>query len=186
MKSAPGTTPDVKCDRPGARHRLEDPVTAVHPAAEAATAEVAAPEEPHRGALVVGGRRHELAPHRLTGPPRLPGVARGGREPGQHALAGEVTSTRDLEDPRDAVAGGGLEGHRHLALGAEPGPHDGGGGGDVADRDEERGSGAARGAQRQGDEDERRGEGPHRAARRASRLLKKRMTTALLFSTRFS
>src|SRR2546426_12317743 len=57
---------------PGTRHRLEDPVTAVHPAAEAATAQVAAPEEPHRGALVVGGRRHELAPHRLAGPPRLP------------------------------------------------------------------------------------------------------------------
>src|SRR3989454_11667233 len=54
---------------PSERHRPEDPVAAVHRPAEAAAAEVAAPEEPHPGACVGGGRRHETARHRLPAPP---------------------------------------------------------------------------------------------------------------------
>src|SRR2546427_10743738 len=101
---------------PGARHRPEDAVAAVHPPAEAPAAEVAAPEEPHRGALVVSGRRHELALRRLAGRPRLPRVARGGLEPRQDALGGEVSPARDPEDTLGAVLRGGTGGRRHTAL----------------------------------------------------------------------
>src|SRR3989441_1141932 len=139
---------------PGARHRPEDAVAAVHLPAEAPAAEVAAPDEPHPGVLVVSGRRHELALRRLAGPLRLPYVARGGLEPPQHALGGEVSPARDPEDTLGAIARGRPESHHHLALDAEPCPHDGRRRGDVADRDEERGRGAASGSGRQGDEDE--------------------------------
>jgi len=144
------------------RHRAEDPVAPVHPAAEAAAPEVAAPEEGDARGLVAGGRGHELAadaPGSSTDPDR---VARARPEAAEPDLAGEVLAAVGADRRgRGAGAAGGQELDRDLPRARRARPHDGRGARHVADR-EERGLGRQAGGDGRGEpEKERGGERQH-------------------------